>query len=141
MAAAKSGSRSSARKRPAAKSTARKRTAAKSTTRRRQSSKSPAALKRLEKSLGSAQDALKALRNDVGRDTSAGARSIYKDLEKFVRDARRDSGKLGTALQRDLDKAQKKLAAGAKKAAPGRSSARKTTARSTAKRSTARRST
>jgi hypothetical protein len=106
MAATKSTSRSSA-KRPVAKP--------------------PAALKRLEKSLGTAQDALKALRKNVGRDTSAGARNLYKDLQKFVGDARRDSGKLGTALQRDLEKAQTKLAASSK--GPSRNSTRKTTSR------------
>ncbi len=90
MAATKTASRSS-RKRPAVKS--------------------PAALNQLEKSLGTAQDALKALGDNVGRDTSSAARALYKDLQKFVREARRDSRKLGTALQRDLEKAQKELAA------------------------------
>jgi hypothetical protein len=116
MAATKSTSRSSAKRRPAVKS--------------------PAALNRLENSLGTAQDALKALRKDVGRDTSAGARDLYKGLQKFVGDARRDSGKLGTALQRDLEKAQTKLAASSK--GPSRNSARKTTSRPRARASSKR---
>ena len=110
MAATKSASRSSA-KRPAVK---------------RPAAKPPAALKQLEKSLGTAQDALAALRKDVGRDTSAGARSLYKDVQKFIGNARRDSGKLGTALQRDLEKAQTKLATSRK---PSSRNGRKTTAR------------
>lgn len=108
MAATKPAPRSSAKSRPAVKS--------------------PAALNQLEKSLGTAQDALKALRKDVGRDTNAAARNLYRDLQKFVGDARRDSRKLGTALQRDLEKAQKELAAGRK--GPSRRAAPKTASRS-----------
>jgi hypothetical protein len=54
----------------------------------------PAAVARLNKSLDAAQDALAALRNDVHKDVSTGARDIYKDVQKFVKDARRDSGNL-----------------------------------------------
>jgi hypothetical protein len=64
---------------------------------------------------------------DVGRDTSAAARDLYRDLQKFVGDARRDSRRLGTALQRDLEKAQKKLAASRK--GSSRTGAPKTTSR------------
>lgn len=86
----------------------------------------PAALRRLNKSLDSAQDALGMLRKDLSKDVSAGAKNLYKDLERFVKDARRDSGKLGTALQRDVERAQKAVASGS------RSSARKTSTRATA---------
>ena len=70
----------------------------------------PAAVARLNKSLDAAQDALAALRNDVSKDVSTGARDLYKDVQKFVKDARRDSGRLGKALQRDIEKAQKRIA-------------------------------
>jgi hypothetical protein len=125
--------RTAARKR----STARKRTSA----RKRARSTEPAALKRLNKSLDTAQTALNALRKDVGKDVGTGARSLYKDLEKFVREARKDSGKLSKALERDVARAQKKLASAARQGA-GRGTARKSTARkSTARKSTARKST
>ena len=117
MAATKSASRSS-RKRPAAKS--------------------PAALNQLEKSLGTAQDALKALGDNVGRDTSSAARALYKDLQKFVREARRDSRKLGTALQRDLEKAQKELAA-TRKRSPRKAATKKRSSRKAAPKKPSRR--
>lgn len=134
---------------PAKRSTSRRRTTStrRSTSARKSSSSStPAALKRFNKSLDSAQNALTALRKDVTKDTSAGARDLYKNLEKFVKDAQRSSGKLGTALQKDLDRLQKQVraAASGKKTSSARrtSSPRRTTgSRSTAKRSTARRST
>ena len=107
----------------------------------------PAAVARLNKSLDAAQDALAALRNDVSKDVSTGARGLYKDVQKFVKDARRDSGRLGKALQRDIEKAQKRIApaprakssakrssrAGAPRKAAARSTAKRTTSRSRAK--------
>lgn len=77
--------------------------------------KEPAALKRLNRSLDVAHEALTELRKDTGRDVSQGARDLYKDLRSFVSSARRDSGKLAKALQRDFERAQKELAG----AAPG----------------------
>lgn len=74
--------------------------------------KEPAALKRLNKSLDSAQEALTELREHTGRDVSQGARDLYKDLRSFVSSARRDTGKLTKALQRDFQQAQKQLAGG-----------------------------
>lgn len=74
--------------------------------------KEPAALKRLNKSLDSAQEALAELREHTGRDVSQGARDLYKDLRSFVSSARRDTGKLTKALQRDFERAQKQLAGG-----------------------------
>ena len=69
----------------------------------------PAALKRLSRSLDAAQEALAELRNDTGRDVGQGARDLYKNLRTFLSTARRDTGKLATALQRDFAQAQKRL--------------------------------
>jgi len=73
----------------------------------------PAALKQLTtKSLDAAQEALAALRESTGRDVGQGARDLYSDLRTFVGSARRDTGKLAKALQRDFTQAQKQLARG-----------------------------
>jgi hypothetical protein len=93
----------------------------------------PAALKRLNKSLDDSQKALVALRKDLGKDVSQGARDLYDDLGKFIKDARRHSGKLGTTLRKDFEALQKRLAASGKPAARTRSTARRST---TAKRTT-----
>ena len=107
--------------------------------RKRPATGEPAGIARLNKSLDAAQDALAALRKDVSKDVSTGARDLYKDVQKFVRDARRDSGKLGTALQRDIEKAQKRMAPAPKAKSSSRAGApRKAAARSTAKRTTSR---
>jgi hypothetical protein len=106
---------------PAKKTASRRRAPA----RKPAAAKEPAALRRLNKSLEGAQDALAALRNDVSRDVGAGARGLYKDVQRFVKDARRDSRKLGTALQRDVERAQKRLAPKPR----SKASARKSTAR------------
>ncbi len=87
---------------PAKKSSAR--------SRRSQTFKQPAALKRLNKSIDTAEQALAELRQHAGRDVSKGARDLYKNLGKFVTTARRDSGKFAKALERDFAQAQKKLA-------------------------------
>ena len=63
----------------------------------------PAAVKRLNKGLDTAQDALAAMRKDVG----TGAQAFYRDVEDFVKKARRDGRKLGRALQRDVEEARK----------------------------------
>jgi hypothetical protein len=111
-----------------------------SATRKRPAAKEPAAIKRLNKSLDAAQDALVALRKDLSRDVGAGGRDLYKNLERFVRSARRDSGKLSKALERDIEQLQKRLARtpktkttgrkGTRRKAAGRSTARRTTSRS-----------
>jgi hypothetical protein len=72
----------------------------------------PAALKWLSSSLDAAQQALVELRADAGRDLSQGARDLHKDLRAFISSARRDTGRLAKALQRDFDQAQKQLAQG-----------------------------
>lgn len=74
--------------------------------------KEPAALKWLACSLDAAQEALVELREDTGRDVSQGARDLHSDLRAFVSSARRDSGKLAKALQRDFERAQDQLAQG-----------------------------
>jgi hypothetical protein len=94
---------------------------------KRSTAAEPAALKRLNKSLDDSQKALAALRKDLGKDVSEGARDLYDDLGKFIKDARRDSGKLGTALRKDLEALQKRLAASGKPAARTRSTARRST--------------
>jgi hypothetical protein len=71
--------------------------------------KEPAALKWLSSSLDTAQQALVELREHTGRDVSQGARELHKDLRAFISSARRDSGKLAKALQRDFAHAQKRL--------------------------------
>jgi hypothetical protein len=119
---------------PAKKSASRKGT-------RRTASKEPAALRRLNKSLDSAQDALAALSREVGKDVSGGARDLHKNLQKFIKEARRDSGKLSRALQRDIERLQKRLASSSSGRASTRSAGRKAPGRSTAKKATARRTT
>jgi hypothetical protein len=61
---------------------------------------------------------------------SAGA--LYR-LGKFIKDARRDSGKLGTALRKDLEALHKRVAESGKPATGRRRTASRST---TAKRST-----
>ena len=102
----------------------------------------PAALKRLTTSLDAAQKALGELSKGSGREVSKGAKDIYADLRKFVADAGRESGKVGKALQREFDQAQKQLARANKSSASSRSASSRSTAKaSTAKPSTAKRST
>jgi gas vesicle protein len=110
--------------------------------------KEPAALKRLNKSLESAQDALGDLRKDLGRDTGVAARDLQKQLRTAVTGSRRDIGKLVKALQRDFDRAQSKLTQGGARSttrarsARGRSaSSRGTSSRAKSTRSTSTRST
>ena len=91
---------------PAKKPASRRRGAA----RKRPTAKDQAALKRLNKSLDTAQDALASLGKDVSKDLGAGGRDLYKNLQRFVKDARRDSGKLSRALERDIGQLQKRLA-------------------------------
>jgi len=106
------------------------------TTSRSSSSREPAALKRLNRSLDSAQEALKVLRKDVGRDVSSGTRGLYGDLQKFVREARRDSTKLGKSLGRDVQKLQQGLTAASRgKRATGSTSRRSSSAKRSSSRS------
>ena len=94
--------------------------------------KEPAALKRLNKSLDAAQEALAELRKDAGRDVGHSAQDLYKDLRRFVTSARRDSGKLAKALQRDFQQAQTRLTgAPAARSRPAASRPRRTQATAT----------
>jgi hypothetical protein len=123
---------------PAKKSTAKRSTAGRRSTPRKSSAiKEDARIKRLNKSLDSAQDALTAIRKDLTKDVSSGAQGLYKNLETFVKNARRDSGKLGNALQKDVERLQKQLEA-ARKGRKTTSSARRRPAKSTAKRGSTR---
>ena len=95
--------------------------------RKRRSAAEPPALKRLNKSLDDAQKALVALRKDVGKDVSQGARDLHSDVGKFIKNARRDSGKLGTALRKDLEALQKRVAESGKPATGRRRTATRST--------------
>jgi DNA anti-recombination protein RmuC len=104
--------------------------------------KQPAALKRLTTSLDAAQKALGELSKGSGREVSKGAKDIYADLRKFVSDAGKESTKVGKALQREFDQAQKQLSKASRSSASGRSTSSRGAAKaSTAKPSTAKRST
>jgi hypothetical protein len=96
----------------------------------------PASLKRLNKSLDTAQEALAELRKDTSRDLSKGAQDLYKDLRTFVSSARRDTGKLTRALQRDFEQAQRGGRAGSRAARAGAARGRAATKKPTARRST-----
>jgi hypothetical protein len=83
---------------------------ARSSSRRGTTFKEPAALKRLNRSIDAAQNALSDLRANAGRNAGESTRKLHKGLGQFVSDARRDSGKFATALKRDFEKAQKTAA-------------------------------
>ena len=84
--------------------------------------KEPAALKRLNKSIGDAEKALKELRDHAGRGTASGTQGLYKGLGKFLSDARRDSTKFATAIKKDFEQAAKAAQQAAKSSAGGRKS-------------------
>jgi hypothetical protein len=104
----------------------------KASTRTSSAPKHPAALKQLTKSLDGAQAALTKLRTAFGKDVSTASKALHKDLEQFVKDARRDSRKLSDTLQSDLTAAKKKLAETA------RPTGRKTSAKPAARKPAAR---
>jgi hypothetical protein len=62
-----------------------------------------ASLDRLNASLEAAQKALTDLGDNLGR----GGRDLLKDVQKMVRDARRDTLRLNKSLLADLDQLQK----------------------------------
>jgi len=97
--------------------------------------KEPAALKRLNRSLDSAQKALQELRTHAGRSAPQQTRALHRGMGKFISDARRDTGKFMTALKRDFDQAQK-AAKSATRTRTGTASSRRTTRRPAARRST-----
>jgi hypothetical protein len=106
---------------------------ARSTSRRSTTFKEPAALKRLNRSIDAAQEALADLRAHAGRNTAEGTRNLHKGLGQFLSDARRDTGKFATALKRDFEKAQN--AAASERSRSSRASARGSTRRASSKRS------
>ena len=110
------------------------------TARKPPTAKDQTAIKRLNESLDAAQDALASLGKNVSKDLGAGGRDLYKNLQRFVKDARRDSGKLSRALGRDIEQLQKRLAGSSQTKTPSRTGTRRKAAgRSTAKRTTSRR--
>jgi len=98
--------------------------------------KEPAALKRLTKSLESAQDALSQLQSHAGRDVSQGARDIYKELKSFVSSARKDTTKFAKALQKDFEMLQRSVTGGSTPTPARKTTARKPAATAAKKRTT-----
>jgi hypothetical protein len=121
--------------------------AASASTRARAAFKEPAALKRLNNALDQAQKAVADLGAHSGREAGKGARDLHRDVRGFVSNARRDSGKLGTALRRDFEQAQKQIAKATKAARGSKTTARRSStskaapARKGASRTTAKRRT
>ena len=119
---------------PARRSTAKK---ARRSPRKKTAKKTsrPRALAQLEKSIDTAQGALKDLRTELGR----GGRELLKDLEKTLADSRKSLRSLTKTVTQDLERLQKAATPRrAKKTARKRTGARKTTARKSASKSTAR---
>jgi predicted nucleic acid-binding Zn-ribbon protein len=119
---------------PRARTTAPKRSG--SSTRRTSTAKrgkGHTALDRLTKSVDAAQDALKDLRGEMSR----GSAGLLKDIDKQLKDARKNLRGASKSVIKDLEELQQKVTPGAKK------SSSRGTSRSTggAKRSTARKST
>jgi hypothetical protein len=97
----------------------------------------PRALNTLEKSIDSAQGAIKDLRSDLGR----GGRDLVKELDKALADARKNLRSLTQAITKELEQVQraatsrgrpggrKKAAARKSPASRKRTGARKTAAR------------
>lgn len=83
--------------------------ARRSTSSRQRAFKEPAALKRLNKSLDAATEALAELRKETGRGASQGTRDLHKELRTLVSGARRFSGRLGNTLEREFARAQKQV--------------------------------
>jgi ABC-type transporter Mla subunit MlaD len=73
-------------------------------------------LARVNETLDAAQEALKALRKDLG----AGGRSLLKDVEALLKSARRDTGKLSRAVQADLEALGRAVTSPGKSSAPPR---------------------
>jgi predicted nucleic acid-binding Zn-ribbon protein len=128
---------------PRARTTAPKRSG--SSTRRTSTAKrgkGQSALDRLTKSVDAAQDALKDLRGEMGRGSSG----VLKDLDKQLKDARKNLRGASKSVIKELEELQQKVTPGAKKSTSRssggakRSTARKSTARSSASRASSSRS-
>jgi hypothetical protein len=111
------------------------RKSARSSSRSSSTFKEPAALKRLNRSLDSAQKALQELRTHAGRNAPQQTRALHKGVGKFISDARRDTGRFMTALKRDFDQAQK-AAKGVTRTRTSTTSSGRTTRRPAARRKT-----
>ena len=113
----------------ARRSTARSRSAgARSTSRSTTTTRGPRALDRLAKSIDAAEGALKDLRSELGR----GGRDLVKDLDKTLRDSRKNLRSLSRTVAKDIGKLQR-AATTSKTVAPRgrRAGARKTTTKAT----------
>jgi hypothetical protein len=113
----------------ARRSTARsKSTPARSTSRSKTTTRGPRALDRLDKSIDAAEGALKDLRSELGR----GGRELVKELEKTLRDSRKNLRSLSRTVAKDIGKLQSAATTGKTTAPRGRrAGARKTTTRGT----------
>jgi hypothetical protein len=99
------------------------------------------ALDSLTDAIARAQTAAKAVRSDLGRSPLRA--TLARDVERLVRDLRRDAGKLDRAVRKDLRQAvttkpaakkpAAKKPAAKKKAVAKKKTAKKTTARRTAR--------
>jgi predicted nucleic acid-binding Zn-ribbon protein len=93
----------------------------------------PRALVQLEKSIDTAQGALKDLRTELGR----GGRELLKDLEKTLADSRKSLRSLTKTVTQDLERLQKAATPRrAKKTARKRTGARKATTKKARSRAT-----
>ncbi len=93
------------------------------------------ALDTLNDAISRAQTAAKAVRADVGRSPLRA--NLARDVERLIRDLRRDAGKLDRAVRADIRKA-----VSAEKPAARKPAAKKTTARKpAAKKTTAKKTT
>ena len=105
-----------------------KNTGARSTSRSRATTRGPRALDRLDKSIDAAEGALKDLRSELGR----GGGALVKDLDKTLRDSRKNLRSLSRTVAKDLGNLQRAATTGKTTAPRGRrAGARKTTTRST----------
>jgi ABC-type transporter Mla subunit MlaD len=87
-------------------------------------------LDRVGATLDAAQEALKALRKDLG----AGGRDLVQDVETLLKSAKRDTVRLGRSVHTDLEQLRKAVATGGKPAAPARGPAAPTRKRPAATR-------
>ncbi len=99
------------------------------------------ALDSLTDAVARAQTAVKAVRSDLGRSPLRA--TLARDVERLVRDLRRDAGKLDRAVRKDLRQAvttkpAAKKPAAKKKAAAKKPAAKKPTAKKAAAKRTAR---
>lgn len=85
------------------------------------------ALEALTDAIARAQAAAKSVRADLGRSTLAA--DIVRDIERLVRDLRRDAGKLDRAVRADIRKAVGAKAPAAKTTTAAKPAAKKPAAR------------